>query len=213
MPGGARTSRVRSTNRPILTRNRVSWFFGYLVAERKFKISVYFGPSKYPHQKLSRTMLGPVSRLCLKVTSRTLSIQTMSLSSSTQLDLTGVFSALPTPFREDEEIDFEKFKFNVSKWEKVPLKGYAIGGTNGEQPFLTEEEKLKIISTLRQETKKTIIAGTYCEFNSVTFTKSYCSPHITKILILLIPHSQLCDLLEVILLSSQYHNPHIASPT
>ncbi|KAI5723166.1 hypothetical protein M8J76_002309 [Diaphorina citri] len=138
------------------------------VIDTLFKISVYAGPSKYPHQKLSRTMLGPVSRLCLKVTSRTLSIQTMSLSSSTQLDLTGVFSALPTPFREDEEIDFEKFKFNVSKWEKVPLKGYAIGGTNGEQPFLTEEEKLKIISTLRQETKKTIIAGTYCESTRAT---------------------------------------------
>ncbi|KAI5721439.1 hypothetical protein M8J77_020796 [Diaphorina citri] len=37
--------------------------------------------------------------------------------------------------------------------------------------------------------------------------------HYTPFLILLIPHSQLCDLHEVILLSSQYHNPHIANPT
>lgn len=124
-------------------------------------------------------MLGTVSRICLQAASRTLTVQSaMTFSSSTQpLDLTGVFSAIPTPFREDEEIDFEKLKVNVAKWEKVPLKGYAIGGTNGEQPFLTEDEKLKIISTLRQETKKHIIAGTYCESTRATIDLTQKAAH------------------------------------
>lgn len=100
-----------------------------------------------------------------------------SSSSRPPLDLSGVFSAIPTPFREDEEIDFEKLKFNVTKWETIPLKGYAIGGTNGEQPFLTEEEKVKMVQTLRQLTEKCIIAGTYAESTRATIDLTQKAAH------------------------------------
>uniref|UniRef100_A0A8D8VTH1 4-hydroxy-2-oxoglutarate aldolase, mitochondrial n=1 Tax=Cacopsylla melanoneura TaxID=428564 RepID=A0A8D8VTH1_9HEMI len=122
-----------------------------------------------PLTRLSSLASKPLTLQC--TASRiSLTLQSMMSTSSGQPDLylKGVYSAIPTTFGPDEEIDFEKFTFNVSKWEKVPLKGYAIGGTNGEQPFLTEEEKLKIIRTLRQLTKKTIIAGTYCESTRAT---------------------------------------------
>lgn len=39
------------------------------------------------------------------------------------LDITGLFPPIPTPFREDEEIDFERLKSNLQKWDKYDFAG------------------------------------------------------------------------------------------
>lgn len=39
------------------------------------------------------------------------------------LDLTGVFPPVATPFDKDENISSEKFVENLKKWDKIPFKG------------------------------------------------------------------------------------------
>ncbi|HEY7751360.1 MAG TPA: dihydrodipicolinate synthase family protein, partial [Ignavibacteriaceae bacterium] len=76
--------------------------------------------------------------------------------------LTGIFPPIPTPFNSDEEINFNSLKSNLSLLQKFPLKGYVVFGSNGESVFLTREEKVKLISTVREHipADKTLIAGT-----------------------------------------------------
>ena len=39
------------------------------------------------------------------------------------MDLSGIFPPIPTPFNQDEEIDYVKLKENVQKWNEIPFKG------------------------------------------------------------------------------------------
>lgn len=40
-----------------------------------------------------------------------------------RLDVSGIFPPIPTPFKENEDIDYEKLKENLDKWNKVPFAG------------------------------------------------------------------------------------------
>jgi len=75
--------------------------------------------------------------------------------------LKGIFPPIPTPFI-DDEIAFDKLKFNLDKWNKTGLRGYVVCGSNGESAFLTNDEKIKLVSKIKEnvESNKTIIAGT-----------------------------------------------------
>ena len=74
-------------------------------------------------------------------------------------NLSGIFPPLTTPFT-DEEVDLNKLINNVKKYEPRNLSGYVLFGSNGESAFLTRDEKLQIISAVREQTKKILIAGT-----------------------------------------------------
>ena len=50
-----------------------------------------------------------------------------------------------TPFKENDEVDYEKHAKNVEKWNEYDLAGYLVLGSNSETAFLTEEEKLKLV--------------------------------------------------------------------
>jgi len=73
-------------------------------------------------------------------------------------NLTGIFPPLTTPFT-DDELDINKLLRNVRKYEKRELAGYVLFGSNGESVFLTRDEKFQIISSVREQTKKILIAG------------------------------------------------------
>jgi len=73
-------------------------------------------------------------------------------------NLSGIFPPLTTPFT-DDELDISKLLRNVRKYERRELAGYVLFGSNGESVFLTREEKLQIISSVREQTKKILIAG------------------------------------------------------
>lgn len=75
--------------------------------------------------------------------------------------LKGIFPPIPTPFI-DDEITFDKLKFNLERWNKFDLSGYVVMGSNGESAFLTSEEKVKLVEAVRNNTpdNKLIIAGT-----------------------------------------------------
>lgn len=75
------------------------------------------------------------------------------------INLSGIFPPLTTPFTEDE-LSIDKLLRNIRKYERRELSGYVLLGSNGESVFLTKEEKIKIVSNIREHTKKAIIVGT-----------------------------------------------------
>ena len=73
--------------------------------------------------------------------------------------LKGIYPPLTTPFI-DDEVSFDKFLENLIKYEMKILSGYVLFGSNGESVFLTREEKLQLITTIRKHTNRKIIVGT-----------------------------------------------------
>jgi 4-hydroxy-2-oxoglutarate aldolase len=65
------------------------------------------------------------------------------------LNLNGIIAALPTPFGFDGEVDHEKLRRNVEKWNQTDLLGYLVLGSTGEFPHLTADEKLAVVETVR----------------------------------------------------------------
>jgi 4-hydroxy-2-oxoglutarate aldolase len=74
-------------------------------------------------------------------------------------NLSGIFPPLTTPFT-DDELAIEQLLRNLRKYERRELSGYVLFGSNGESAFLTREEKLQIITSIREHTRKILIAGT-----------------------------------------------------
>lgn len=77
--------------------------------------------------------------------------------------LKGIYPPLTTPFVRDV-VAYNKLTENLQKYNQKDLSGYVVLGSNGESVFLTKEEKLKLISTVREHSdNKTLIAGTGLE--------------------------------------------------
>jgi 4-hydroxy-2-oxoglutarate aldolase len=74
-------------------------------------------------------------------------------------NLSGIYPPLTTPFINDE-LSIEMLQKNLRRYERKNLSGYVLFGSNGESAFLTREEKLQIVSVVREQTKKVLIAGT-----------------------------------------------------
>ena len=62
--------------------------------------------------------------------------------------LKGVFPPIATPF-ENGEISESKLAFNMERWNKTDLQGYVVLGSNGEFPYLDEDEKVNLIGLER----------------------------------------------------------------
>lgn len=75
--------------------------------------------------------------------------------------LYGIMPPIATPFINDE-IAFDKLTENLSKWNQTGLSGYVVMGSNGESVFLTRDEKLKLVETVKKNIpeEKLLIAGT-----------------------------------------------------
>ena len=58
-----------------------------------------------------------------------------------QQEFKGIFTALTTPFQE-ENIFLDRFTENISKYNQYELAGYVIGGSTGENVYLTDDERL-----------------------------------------------------------------------
>lgn len=80
---------------------------------------------------------------------------------------------MTTPFRADESIAFDKLEENLSKYSKIPFAGYVVQGSNGEYPYLDDEERLQVVRFVKEfikESGKPLIAGSSCECKE-------CRPH------------------------------------
>lgn len=81
------------------------------------------------------------------------------------MNLTGIFPPIITPFTEGGEVDESKFVRNIERWNHQPLSGYLVLGSNSEAPFLSREEKLRLVElTVQNATPgRTVIVGSGME--------------------------------------------------
>jgi 4-hydroxy-2-oxoglutarate aldolase len=95
------------------------------------------------------------------------------------VSMAGVFPPIPTPFDPSGELDLEGLAGNLAWWNQYPMTGYVVLGSNGEMPFLSEAEKLRVIDTVRNSTPggKLLIAGCGCEsaHGSIAFVRKAAS--------------------------------------
>src|SRR3989304_1987929 len=67
-----------------------------------------------------------------------------------RLDLAGVSPPIPTPFGPGGEILYEHLADNLSRWGQEPMAGFVVGGSNGEFPLLSEEERVDVVRQVRR---------------------------------------------------------------
>ncbi|MGQ0602831.1 MAG: dihydrodipicolinate synthase family protein [Anaerolineales bacterium] len=86
------------------------------------------------------------------------------------LSLAGIFPPVPTPFKENGDVDYDHLQSNLEKLNAEPLRGYVMGGSNGEFTSLTNDEKLQVVRLARAVAPKErlIIAGSGMESTRAT---------------------------------------------
>lgn len=92
------------------------------------------------------------------------------------LDLSGIFPPIPTPFFDDEGIDFKAIEKNMAKWNKYNLRGIVVQGSNGEYVSLSHKERIRVVVEVKKLMKanRLLIAGSGCEgtFETIQLSKS-----------------------------------------
>lgn len=79
-------------------------------------------------------------------------------------NLSGIYPPIVTPFLE-EEVSFQYLTDNIEKLNQSGIRGVVVLGSNGENVFLSEKEKIEVVHTVIKSASKDmkIIAGTGCE--------------------------------------------------
>ena len=82
----------------------------------------------------------------------------------------GVLPPVVTPFTPEGKVDLDAFVSNIEKWNDTGVCGYLVLGSNGETPYLEEEDKLELIRLAAQHAApgKIIMAGTGLESTQAT---------------------------------------------
>lgn len=85
------------------------------------------------------------------------------------VDLNGIFPPIVTPF-EGDEVAYDKLVSNIEKWSTTGIKGLVVFGSNGESPYLSSEEKKKVIRTIVEAAPEemAVIVGSGCESTKET---------------------------------------------
>ncbi|KAL6111154.1 hoga1 [Pungitius sinensis] len=85
-------------------------------------------------------------------------------------DLSGIYPPIATPFTPGEDVDYRKLEGNLRKYAEIPFRGLVVQGSNGEYPYLTEEERVEVVETVRRSlpTDKLLMAGSGCESTRAT---------------------------------------------
>ena len=86
------------------------------------------------------------------------------------LSLRGVMPPIPTPFDAQGEVHTQALVDNLDRWNQYDLAGYVVLGSNGEAPYMTEEEKVRVWQIARRAipADKLLVAGTGCESTRAT---------------------------------------------
>lgn len=79
--------------------------------------------------------------------------------------LKGIFVPVVTPFNRRGELDESAFRFNVRRYVKQGFNGILIAGSTGEGPYLTEQERLRLVELARPliPAPQLLLAGTGVE--------------------------------------------------
>jgi len=89
--------------------------------------------------------------------------------------LNGIFVPNVTPFTSEGELDLKALRACVRFWLESGVSGLVPCGSNGEAPYLSRQERIKVIETVVDEAngKIPVIAGTgsMSTKETITFTK------------------------------------------
>jgi len=92
-----------------------------------------------------------------------------------RLVLNGIFVPHVTPFTREGELDLKSLRVCVRFWLEGGVSGLVPCGSNGEAPYLSRQERIKVIETVVDEVngKTLVIAGTgsMSTRETITFTK------------------------------------------
>lgn len=67
----------------------------------------------------TRTKLKPLSSLHLLHGMR----EMRSVKTTKSFDLSGIYPPIPTPFSDNEDVNWDALKRNLLKWEEIPFRG------------------------------------------------------------------------------------------
>ncbi len=89
-------------------------------------------------------------------------------------NLKGIFLPILTPFNRRGDIDLAAFRQNLRRYGKQKLNGIIIAGSSGEGPYLTEDERLRLIDVARPLIRppQLLMAGTGLETTRQTIQLS-----------------------------------------
>lgn len=102
--------------------------------------------------------------------SRGVHLSAAAAAAGSRLDLSGIYPPIATPFTAQEDVDYQLLEDNLQKYNQIPFRGLVVQGANGEYPFLTEEERVEVVKTVRRSlaTDKVLMAGSGCESTRAT---------------------------------------------
>lgn len=69
---------------------------------------------------------------------------------SGQARFSGVYPPIATPFDDDGEVSVAGLRSNVERWGKTGLTGLVVLGSNGEFPYLDDDERDLVVSTVME---------------------------------------------------------------
>ncbi len=110
------------------------------------------------------------------------------------MQLEGIYAPVPTPFYGDESLHLDAFQENLEKWERSPIDGVVVCGSNGELPFLNPHERALLTRTAKsvfekKRSGKRIVSGTYMNTTQDTITCcKACGDSGADAVLLLPPH-------------------------
>ncbi|XP_008314469.1 4-hydroxy-2-oxoglutarate aldolase, mitochondrial isoform X2 [Cynoglossus semilaevis] len=95
---------------------------------------------------------------------------TATRSQPGRLNLSGIYPPIATPFTAKEDVDYCRLAENLQKYAKMPFRGLVVQGSNGEYPYLTEEERVEVVRVVRRslQPEKLLMAGSGCESTAAT---------------------------------------------
>lgn len=90
------------------------------------------------------------------------------------MDLSGVFPPIPTSFNDDQTLALGQLQRNLERWSRFALRGYVVGGSNGEFVYLDPAERLEVVRAARQAIPpdRLLIAGSGAESTAQTIALS-----------------------------------------
>lgn len=90
------------------------------------------------------------------------------------MDVSGIFPALTTPFREDGSVAVEHFKANLARYNRTGLAGFVVLGSTGESVLLSSAESEATLAAGKEAAApgKLLIAGTGAESTAETISRT-----------------------------------------
>ncbi|HET7264052.1 MAG TPA: dihydrodipicolinate synthase family protein [bacterium] len=130
------------------------------------------------------------------------------------VSMRGIFPPIPTPFDAAGELDLKALASNFHRWNTFPLAGYAVLGTNGEMPYLSDAEKLAYFEAARAliPAGKLFLAGCGCESTHSTMALVKKAAALGADVALLINPSYYKSKMDAAALTDYYRRVADASP-